>query len=65
MASFTLTVNIPASDTRAIELNWVDQALRKAAQDSRSQGGVATSGNILVDSAQNIGSWTYTPTAAK
>jgi hypothetical protein len=58
-ATFTVTVNIPNSGTRAQELWWAAQGLEIAARSARSSGGQQTNGNILADFAQNIGSWSY------
>jgi hypothetical protein len=62
-ATFTVTVNIPDSGTRAQELWWAAQGLEIAARTARSTGGQRTSGDVLADFAQNIGSWAYTPQA--
>jgi hypothetical protein len=62
-ASFVVTVNIPDSGTRAQELWWAAQGLEIAARSARSTGGQQTSGDVLADFAQNIGSWSYTPQA--
>jgi hypothetical protein len=66
MALLTLTVNnlAPALDKKTQEVAVIARALGIAAQLVQSQGGLVTSGNILVDGGVNIGTWTYTPQAS-
>jgi hypothetical protein len=63
-ASFTITVNIPTADTRAIETMWAARAAQLAAHAVRSAGGAATSGNITADGGVALGTWAYTPQAS-
>jgi hypothetical protein len=67
MALFTLTINnfATAFDRQYQELARIDEALRLAVQDVRSNGGKHTSGNILAQGgATVVGTWVYTPQAA-
>ena len=63
-ASFSVTVNIPTSDTRAIEVMWSQRGAELAAGAVRKAGGAATSGTMFADGGVSIGTWTYTPQAA-
>lgn len=64
MASLTITVAIPASSTRDIELSWAQRAAALAIEAARGAGGQALSGTISDPGAPGLVSWTYTPTAA-
>lgn len=63
-ASFSVTVNIPTSETRAIEVMWAQRGAELAAGAVRKAGGAATSGTMFADGGVSIGTWTYTPQAA-
>ncbi len=64
MASFTVTVNIPSSDSKHAEAMWAARGARLAAEAVQAAGGTVTSGTMLADGALNIGSWSYTPTSS-
>jgi hypothetical protein len=63
MASFSITVNIPASDSRKAEAMWGARGAKLAIEGLQQASGQVTSGVMLADGAVNIGSWTYTPTS--
>jgi len=63
MASLSVTVNIPASNTRTAEVFWAARGAQLAAAGVEQGAGNVTSGNLITDGAQVIGTWTYTPTS--
>jgi hypothetical protein len=63
-ASLSITVNIPTSETRAIEVMWASRGAELASHAVRRAGGTVTTANITADGGQVIGTWTYTPQAA-
>jgi hypothetical protein len=66
MSLAVVTIPNPTNQlsTRAQEVQLIARALELAAQSIRSQGGAATSGNILDTGAVVIGSWQYIPVAS-
>jgi hypothetical protein len=67
MALFTLTVDptAPPLEARHQEAAWIARALQLAEQALRQSSGTVLSGNIVHDGGQVIGSWQYTPRAAR
>ena len=65
MALFVLTVNdrSPPIDRKFQEASKIARALTIAAQDIDSHRGANTTGNILDEGGQVLGSWVYTPQA--
>jgi len=64
LAVVTINNQSPALDHKASEVALIARGLEIAAQQLRSQGGLATSGNITNDGGALIGSWTYTAQAS-
>lgn len=66
MALLSLTVNAasPALEKKFQEVALIQRALQIAEQAIRGPGGLVTSGNIIDNGGQVIGSWTYTPQAS-
>jgi hypothetical protein len=64
MASLTITITIPASLSRAIELAWAHRAAELAIEQARGAGGTVTSGAVNDPGAPGLVTWSYTPTAA-
>lgn len=62
----TVTVNAPTPslDKRAQEVAISARALEIAAQQLRSQAGVATSGTMTGDFGVVLGTWSYSPVAS-
>lgn len=58
---FTLTITDQGQMGKAQETQLIHDVLHKAAQQVRSMK-TSTSGNVLVDGARNVASWTYTGT---
>ena len=63
-ANFSIAVDIPKSETRAIELFWVAKAVKSAAHAAGAAGGTVTSGTMTGDFGVVLGTWTYTPEAS-
>jgi hypothetical protein len=61
-ATFTVSLALPDSSTRAIELALVERALEICARNSRSAGGQVTNGTVA-DGPLRFGSYTYAPSA--
>jgi hypothetical protein len=64
LAVITVNNQSPALDHKASEVALVSRALEIAAQQIRSAGGAATSGNIIADGGVTIGSFVYTAQAS-
>jgi hypothetical protein len=64
LAVVTVINQAPALDRKSGEVGLIARALELAAVSIRSQGGAATSGNIVADGGTVIGSWTYTAQAS-
>ena len=62
-ATLSVTVNIPAADSRGAEVMWAAHALTIAAHEIRRAGGQVTNGKIVVQGGVNVGEWTYVPQA--
>lgn len=65
MATFVVTIDVPASPTRAVELFYIDRGLEIAANMARSAGGQVLSGTMETDQFLALGSYVYTPTAPR
>jgi hypothetical protein len=67
MSLFMLTVDKLAApmDQRFQEAQWIARALRLAEQAMRQANGTVTSGDIVHDGGVVIGSWLFTPQAAR
>ncbi len=64
-ATFTVSITVPSgTDTRRAEVMWAARGAQIAAQAVQQAGGAVTSGNIVADFGQNIGTWTYVPNAS-
>jgi hypothetical protein len=63
MASLVITVAIPASTSRDIELSWSQRAVALAIEQARNGGGQVLNGTMLTDGAVSLGTWSYSPTA--
>jgi hypothetical protein len=71
MAHLSIELDLPKSETRAIELDWAGRAVRTAMQDFGAAGGQKLAGEITLpgDAAGSprklLGHWSYLPTAER
>lgn len=62
-ATFLVSILVPQSPTRAVELFYIDRGLEICANMARSAGGQVLSGTMETDKFLVLGNYVYTPSA--